>query len=289
MPADFHFAARALDEVYRAAGRESLGLELALAPSPRAKNGQKLGVGGSARACVLAVEAARFALDLRQDTLKLALLAHAAAQSGKGSGGDVAAIFAGGVVRYRRFPVAPLVEASNRGALGAALAGAPPVDVFRLPTPKLHLSYVYVGQSASTRELIREVEAKLTEDDRRRFVQVSDEHGARLEAALAEGDFAEAKDAVQGLQANLATLGPGGDGGRSGARSRSPRARARWGRSPAREAATPACSSRPTRTPRRARSRRSRRAGSRPPSSSSSRGCAARSSPSRCCAAGSPA
>ena len=63
-------------------------------------------MGGSARATVLAAEAARCVLEERFDALKLALVAHAEAQGGKGSGGDVAASFAGGMVRYRRYDVA---------------------------------------------------------------------------------------------------------------------------------------------------------------------------------------
>jgi len=111
VPAAFEFVARALDLALRAHARESLGFELALAPGATAL-GYKLGVGGSARAAVLAAEAARFILEERFDTLKLALLAHRVAQ-GSGSGGDVAAIFAGGVIRYRRYDVRPLLEAAS--------------------------------------------------------------------------------------------------------------------------------------------------------------------------------
>src|SRR5207248_2346606 len=104
---DFHFVARTLDYVLRAHSKETLGFDVAFATGPRVE-GKKLGIGGSARACVLATEAARYVLEERFDSLKLALLAHSSAQQGKGSGADVAAIFAGGIVRYRRYHVTAL-------------------------------------------------------------------------------------------------------------------------------------------------------------------------------------
>src|SRR4029077_6583900 len=67
VPEGFRYAARALDEALRAQAREALGFELALSPSERAEGGWKLGLGGSARAAVLASEAARFVLEERVD------------------------------------------------------------------------------------------------------------------------------------------------------------------------------------------------------------------------------
>jgi len=69
---------------------------------------------------VLTAEAARYALDARLDALKVSLLAHAEAQGGRGSGGDVAACFAGTLVRYRRYDVKPLLDVAGSGALGRA-------------------------------------------------------------------------------------------------------------------------------------------------------------------------
>ena len=208
VPDAFHFAARAVDLVLRAVGRQVPGFGIALEPSPGAPDGRKLGMGGSARAVVLATEAARFALDLPLDTLKLSLLTHALAQGGKGSGGDVAAIFAGGIVRYRRYDLTALTRASTGSDLSGALRNAPPVELSRLTEAKLPLIYAFAGQSASTRFLIGEVEKRWTELERQRFVGSSDSLGQQLETGLAKGDFAAVAQATTGLQELLASLGP---------------------------------------------------------------------------------
>jgi phosphomevalonate kinase len=205
-PDAFLFAARTLDLTYRALGTEGPGLELALASMERAPDGRKLGLGGSAWAAVATAEAARFVLEGRHDTLKLALTAHALAQGGKGSGGDVAAIFAGGVVRYRRYAVDGLLRAAKDGNLGGMLEQAPPVDLWRLPEVKLPLAYVFAGESASTRGLIAQVEARQTAAQRERFVGRSDGAGALLETGLLKGDFTSVSEAAAELEANLAEL-----------------------------------------------------------------------------------
>jgi phosphomevalonate kinase len=205
VPPGFHFAARTLDLAFRAYGRESVGLELAMAPGIAGPGGRKLGLGGSARATVLAAEAARYVLEASFDPLKLALLAHHSAQGGKGSGGDVAAIFAGGVVRYRRYPVESLDRA---GELPSALASSSPVDLWRLPSPRLHLAYAFAGQSASTRELIGKVEERLDEAARAEVVRKSDALGQALETGLLQGDFPAVREAAIGLHQLLCTLGP---------------------------------------------------------------------------------
>lgn len=208
VPADFHFAARAIDLVLRAVGRQVPGFGVALEPSPVAADGRKLGIGGSARAVVLATEAARFALDAPLDTLKLSLLAHAIAQDGKGSGGDVAAIFAGGLVRYRRYDLQPLIKAATGADLAGALRNAPPVELSRLTDTKLPMVYAFAGQSASTRFLIGEVERRWSELERQRFVGSSDSLGQQLETGLAKNDFPAVAEAATGLQELLASLGP---------------------------------------------------------------------------------
>lgn len=208
VPAGFRFAARALGEAFRAHGREGVGLELAIAPSFEASGGRKLGMGGSARACVLAAEAARSALEEKFDTLKLALVAHAAEQGMKGSGGDVASVFAGGVARYRRYAVDALALASTSGSYGAALMAAPPVELVRLTSPKAHLVYAFAGESASTPRLIGSVESRLDAAARAAFVTESDEAGQVLEEGLTKGDFAAVREAVPRLHKLLCGLGP---------------------------------------------------------------------------------
>ncbi len=209
VPEAYRFVARAIDEALRAVGKEPLGFDFAVAPSPVSPEGRKLGFGGSALATVLASEASRFVLEGKFDALKLALLSHASAQGGRGSGADVACSFAGGIVRYRRFEVAPLMDASTAGTLGAALSGSPPVEVWKLPAPKLALGYAYTRQSASTPKMVTKVEAQLSREARARFVVQSDAHGDALERGLSSGDFALVRDAVEALQVLLATLGQG--------------------------------------------------------------------------------
>lgn len=203
----FHFVARTIDLALRVTGRETEGFSVAFESSPLV-NGHKLGLGSSARATVLAAEAARTGLGADFDALKLALVAHADAQGGKGSGGDVAASFAGGVVRYRRYEVGPLIAAANQETLRAALPDSPPVDVLRVADPKLPLAYVFSGESASTTSLVKEVERTWTPEQRARFVVDSDALGDDLESGLLRGDFGAAKDAAAGLQERLFSLGP---------------------------------------------------------------------------------
>lgn len=208
VPAGFAFVARTLDEALRAHGRASLGFDLAVAPSALGPGGHKLGMGGSACATVLAAEAARYVLEERFDALKLALVAHALGQGGKGSGGDVAASFAGSLLRYRRYDVAALAEASNTGRFLASLAEAPPVDAWRLPVPRVAMAYAFTGESASTKVLISQVEARLHEAGRRAFVERSDALGHEIEAGLGGGDFRAFSEAVKAQHALLLELGP---------------------------------------------------------------------------------
>lgn len=205
VPVGFRFAARTVGEVFRAHGRDALGLELALAPGLTAPDGRKLGMGGSARACVLAAEATRYVIEAQLDSLKLALLAHGLEQNLKGSGGDVAAIFAGGLSRYRRYPVERLVGSSGGPP---ALAESPPVDLVRLSPPLPHLSYAFAGESASTRGLIAQVEQRLDARRREAFVAESDELGAALEEGLVKGSFPAVSEAVGRLHGLLCGLGP---------------------------------------------------------------------------------
>jgi phosphomevalonate kinase len=200
--AAFAFAARALDVVARAHGRESLGFSLALSPTPAGPEGHKLGLGSSARSVVLAVEAAARLLEVRS-ALSLALLAHAEAQGGRGSGGDVAACSVGGLLRYRRWPMERVLSAPSL-SLGLAAAGAP--DVVRLGTTDLLALYAFSGQSASTPGMIARVEAALPGEARRRFVEDTDGLGQELEDGLRANRFAQVDEACRELQRLLSAL-----------------------------------------------------------------------------------
>jgi phosphomevalonate kinase len=200
----FHFAARALDVVYRAQGRESLGLSLALSPSVVGPQGQKLGTGTSARTVVLAVDAATGVLGSAA-SLQLALLAHAEAQDGRGSGADVVASQVGGLVRYRRWPVEQVLARDR--PLSVALKDAGPVDVVRTGLEPGFLSYAFAGESAATPGMIAKAEARLDEKGRSAFVRESDLLGEALEDALRAGSFSALREACEGLQQLLASLG----------------------------------------------------------------------------------
>ncbi|RKH74268.1 mevalonate kinase family protein [Corallococcus aberystwythensis] len=208
VPAGFSFVARTLDEALRAHGRASVGFDVAVAPGALGPGGHKLGIGGSASATVLAAEAARFVLEEKFDVLKLALTAHTLGQGGKGSGGDVATSFAGGAVRYRRYDITALANAANTGRFNAALAESPPVDLWRMPVPRVSMLYAFTGESASTKLLIDQVEARLAEAGRKAFVERSDALGHVIEGGLGGGDFRAFSEAVKAQHALLLELGP---------------------------------------------------------------------------------
>ncbi|NOK19886.1 mevalonate kinase family protein [Corallococcus carmarthensis] len=208
VPAGFSFVARTLDEALRAHGRASVGFDVAVSPGALGPGGHKLGIGGSASATVLAAEAARFVLEEKFDVLKLALTAHTLGQGGKGSGGDVATSFAGGAVRYRRYDITALANAANTGRFNAALAESPPVDLWRMPVPRVSMLYAFTGESASTKLLIDQVEARLANAGRKAFVERSDALGHTIEDGLGGGDFRAFAEAVKAQHALLLELGP---------------------------------------------------------------------------------
>jgi phosphomevalonate kinase len=73
----------------------------------------------------------------------------------------------------------------------------------------LYLSYAFAGASASTPQLISEVERRITDDDgRARFVRASDALGKALEEAMIQGDFATIRRSAGELHQLLASLGP---------------------------------------------------------------------------------
>lgn len=125
----------------------------------------KLGLGGSAAACVLGVRAACAAQERRlspREALSLALPAHWAAQGGAGSGADVAASALGGLIEVRaRFEwksVAELLSVPPR-----QLIAQPPCDVRSVAVPgDLRLLLAFSGASADSRHLIREIRAWAT-------------------------------------------------------------------------------------------------------------------------------
>jgi phosphomevalonate kinase len=203
--AAFHFVATTIDLALRLAGVEGPGFSIAFESSPTI-DGLKVGLGSSARACVLAAEAVRVALGAPFDTLKLALLGHAQAQGGKGSGADVAAACAGGVVRYRRFESSVLLQKAARGGFWADVSRSPAVDLMRVGSPVFPMAFAFSGHSASTTGLVASAEAELDRAAKARFVERSDILGDALEHGLVRRDFVELSRACNELQALLEQL-----------------------------------------------------------------------------------
>lgn len=206
LPDEHRFVAYAADFCLRALGRESLGFEVTFSPSETLPGGFKGGFGSSARAAVLSAEACRFILDGPFDALKVALLAHYDAQGRRGSGADVASCFVGGLIRYRRFDVEPLLRAATEGRLAAALAQSGSVDLWRIPECAFPMVYAWTGRSAHTPRQVSEVEATMTEKARQAFVERSDSFGQLLEEGLLKTDFKRVGEAVRGLSSLLSAL-----------------------------------------------------------------------------------
>jgi phosphomevalonate kinase len=120
----------------------------------------------------------------------------------------VAAIFAGGVIRYRAYRLTELTAASSSDSLSAALVRSPPVDLWRLPGPKLCLAYAFSGQSVSTPDSIEAIEHRLDAAHRESFVLASDEQTRAVEEGLTGGDFQSVRAAVRELERLLSSLGP---------------------------------------------------------------------------------
>jgi phosphomevalonate kinase len=163
-PQQLRFAARAVT----LAGGRDLQLEF---ENDLALGSEKIGLGGSAAACVLAVRAARpQASD--DEVLRLAAEAHRAEQGGQGSGADVAACTFGGVLEVRSRP--------------------PSLSVRRVGVPAdLRLLLAFTGRSADTRALIASVRKEPS------VIAAIDVACRQLIAALEAADRERALEAVR--------------------------------------------------------------------------------------------
>lgn len=213
-PEELRFAVRAVELALRLCGEEGLqhrGFRLVF-EDDFAEDGVKLGLGGSAAACVIAVRAACAAqgrLLPEREALALALAAHFIEQGGSGSGADVAACALGGVLRVRaRIPWRSAEEAMAAPARELLHADAIDAERVRVP-PDLRLLLAFTGIAADSRVLVRKVK-ELIDGDPRRWAKTADEIGAQSEAlgdALESGDREQALDAVRGGAAAMARLG----------------------------------------------------------------------------------
>jgi len=216
VPAEVRFAARAAGLAVRLCAREGRvlrGFSLVF-ENDFAHDGRKIGLGGSAAACVLAVRGACAAQDrtlAAEEIVALAAAAHFDEQGGRGSGADVAACALGGLleVTVRR----PLrVDEDPR-----ELLRAPPFSIARLPlAPDLRLLLAFTGSAADSRKLVGEILAFARANPSRfraRCEAISAERAAlrhALESAARSDSSAPreaALDAVRRAAAAMAALG----------------------------------------------------------------------------------
>lgn len=209
-PPELRFAARAAELAQRFCGGDS-GARIVF-EDEFTLGGHKLGLGGSAAACVLAVRAvcaaAGHALE-GEDLVSLALAAHWAEQGGEGSGADVAAAALGGVLEVRS-RIAWRSPEEVMGMTAQAIAASRPLEIRRLPAPApLRLLLAYVGKPADTRALVRSVR-EFAAGDRTAWARRAGEIAAaadKLSHALSSNDAEGALEAVRAGAAAMAALG----------------------------------------------------------------------------------
>jgi phosphomevalonate kinase len=151
---EVRFAARAAGLAARlcaAEDRPQRGFSL-LYDNDFAQQGKKIGLGGSAAACVLAVRGACAAQERSlagEETSALAAAAHFDEQGGRGSGADVAACALGGLLEVT------VRRPSGVGEDPREVLRAPPLAVRRLPiAPDLRLLLAFTGAPADSRALV---------------------------------------------------------------------------------------------------------------------------------------
>jgi phosphomevalonate kinase len=209
-PPELRFAARAAQLALKLCGTAA-GARIVF-EDDFSLGGHKLGLGGSAAACVLAVRAVCAAAGRRlgnDEVVSLALAAHWAEQGGEGSGADVAAAALGGLLEVRsRIPWRSPEEVMGLSA--EAIAASRPLEIRRIRPPKeLRLLLAYAGAPADTRALVRAVRAFAGGDRAawtRRAAEISAAEAA-LRDALVSSDAESALDAVRRGAAAMAALG----------------------------------------------------------------------------------
>jgi phosphomevalonate kinase len=209
-PPELRFAVRAA-ELARSACDASTGVRIVF-EDDLAVAGRKLGLGGSAAACVLAIRAVSEIGGRKlgdAEVLSLAVAAHWAEQDGSGSGADVAAAALGGVLEIRsRIPWRSVDELKAIPAV--QIAASRPLEIRRLHVPPdLRLLLADAGAPANTRSLVREAR-RFAHGDPRRWSMRADEISAaaeRLRDALESGHTDAALAAVRNAAAAMAALG----------------------------------------------------------------------------------
>jgi phosphomevalonate kinase len=209
-PPELRFAARAA-QLARAFCATSAGVRIVF-EDDLGVPGRKLGLGGSAAACVLAVRAISAVAGRKiaeAEVVSLALAAHWAEQDGSGSGADVAAAALGGVLEVRsRISWRSVEEVMAMPA--AQIAASRPLEIRRVHVPPgLRLLLADAGAPANTRSLVRDAR-RFAEGDPRRWAQRAGEISAsaeQLRDALESGDAEAALAAVRSGATAMAALG----------------------------------------------------------------------------------
>jgi phosphomevalonate kinase len=209
-PAELRFAARAAELALRFCGG---GGDLRIVfEDDLALEGRKLGLGGSAAACVLAVRAvcATSATAVGEDeVVSLALAAHWVEQGGSGSGADVAAAAFGGVLEVR----SEFSWRNGEEVMAMApkeIAAARPLRIRRVRVPPdLRLLLAYAGAPADTRAMVREVRKLARADPDRWAARVHEisEAAEQLRDSLESADRLATLAAVRRGGAAMEALG----------------------------------------------------------------------------------
>jgi phosphomevalonate kinase len=191
-------AVRAAQDWLAGRGRACVPLSLSLQDDFRAPDGSKLGLGGSACACVGAAAAVLVAAGEKLDqelVFKLAAVAHARAQERAGSALDVAAASFGGTLFTWRFEVGSLLAGWRAGPQPfATVVERAELPARERPGDPPGVLIAFSGTSASTPALVAQVE-RYASADRKGF----SEFVARSSAAcdgLRRGLAARDEDAI---------------------------------------------------------------------------------------------
>ena len=212
IPGDLRFAATAVGLAARLCaeeGRDLRGFILTF-QDDLSREGQKLGLGGSAAACVLAVRATCLAQGrelTRDEVICLAAAAHSIEQGGRGSGADVAACASGGLVEVRRRSTR-WVQGQN--VTMRDLLSDPPLEVRPVTIPLgCRFLLAWTRRPADSRKL---VEAVLQFSSARpgrwqHHVRTLSTYETALRQGLERGDEAASLDAVRRAAAGLGALG----------------------------------------------------------------------------------
>ena len=172
---------------------------------------KKVGFGSSAAVVVATVAAVLDVLGYRatrDETYKLAAIAHYVAQGKAGSGFDIAASTYGGVFVYKRFDGAWLTQQMTRGTALADIVAStwPHFVVEKLTIPKdLHLLVGWTRSSASTTAMIGQMNAFKT-GQRGHYDELFANNGASAGGVIAAWKENDKTKILEGLKKNARNL-----------------------------------------------------------------------------------